>query len=198
VSDTNAGGAARSRSELAASAPRLRDLAAQLQNALIEAQREGWRDTSAGEPHEATEVAALWQATIAVDRIAEAVLATRREDKVERLADAADRAGAVLGAVQQRLAELQTHDELATAEEGQRDVALDTEAIVTTARLDLELPGATTATVILTVDLSGRVAWHSDTVDLADVNGVDQLAVTTALRMLGQTLTLALPDESSP
>jgi hypothetical protein len=179
---------------LVAVVPRLRDLVTALQDALREAQLEGWRDdTGTGEVHEAPEVDALWQATIALDRIAAAITAAGTE-KVEQLVDALDRAGMVLDAVHRRLAELQTLAELAATEDARRDASLDTEALVARAQLELELPGASTATVAVTVDLAGQVAWRSESLDLADVAGVDQLAITTALRALGQALTPALPE----
>jgi hypothetical protein len=97
------------------------------------------------EAHAAAEVDALWQATTALDRIATAAAAPGRADTVEHLVDAADRTGLVLDALHRRLAELQTGAELAADEDGRRDASLDTEALETGGRLDLEEHGWTAA-----------------------------------------------------
>ena len=87
-------------------------------------------------------------------------------------------------------------DELAADELDLRASSLDTTAIIDTAHLDVGLPSGTSTSITLTVTGDGRVTWQSPALDLGSVTGPRQLAVTTALTQLGETLTKALPESA--
>ncbi|MFC0430046.1 hypothetical protein [Kutzneria buriramensis] len=182
-----AGGDARSRSELIAAVPTIRQLIKQLDAAIKPA---------VVAECEAPEAQAICQAIAAIKWMADAVDAPDRAARIERLTEVGNRADYVTRAAQQRLAELQSMAELAADELHRRVIGLDTTAIIDRAQLDVGLPGGATATITVAVAADGRVAWEAPTMDLDAVDGSTQLAVTTALTQLGETLTKVLPDSA--
>jgi hypothetical protein len=176
--------ASRSRSELIAALPAVRRLITQLYEAIKPA---------VVDENEAPEAQAIFQAVTAIVWLADAVDASNRAERIQRLTEVTNRADYVTRAAQERLAELQSMAELAADEEDRRASSLDTTAIIDSARLDIGLPSGTSATITLAVAADGRVTWQAPTLDLAPVDGQTQLAVTTVLTQLGETLTKALP-----
>lgn len=88
---------------------------------------------------------------------------------------------------------MQSLGDIAADELNRRIISVDTTAIIDRAQLDTGLPNGTTATVILTVSADGLATWPSPSLDLTPVDRTTELAVTTALTQLGETLTKALP-----
>ncbi|MFD7161689.1 hypothetical protein ACFV9C_44390 [Kribbella sp. NPDC059898] len=175
---------ARSRSELVAALPQIRQLLEQL----LEVTKPSWVQDMAPETE------ALFHALVAAGWLADAVVADDHAARAAKLADAAERMDGFSRSVCRRVAELQTVDELAAEEEQRRIVMLDDMAFVDRAELAVGLPNGTTTTVTVSVSGNGRVSWESPTLDLAPVDGPSQLAVTRALAQLAETLTKALPD----
>jgi hypothetical protein len=182
-----AGDATRSRSELVAALPTIRRLIKELTAAIKPA---------VVTEREAPEARAIFQAIVAIDWMAGAVDAPDRAARIERLTEVGNRADYLTRDTQQRLAELQSMAELAADELNRRASNLDTTAIIDRAELDVGLPNGTTATITVAVAADGRVTWEAPTMDLDAVDGSTQLAVTTALTQLGETLTKALPDSA--
>lgn len=181
------GDATRSRSELVAALPTLRRLIKQLDEAVKPA-----LVTECTAP----EAQAIFQAVTAIVWMADALDATDRAARIERLTEVTNRADYVTRAAQERLAQLQNMAELAIDEQHRRVTSVDTATIIDRARLDVALPSGTSTSITLTVDVDGRVTWESPALDLAPVDGPAQLAVTTALTQLGETLTKALPGSA--
>lgn len=182
-----AGDAARSRSELVAALPAVRRLIRELDDAIKPA---------VVAECEAPEARAIFQAVTAIVWMADALDAPDRAARIERLTEVTNRADYVTRAAQEWLAELQSMDELAADEQDRRTSSLDTTAIIDRAQLDVGLPSGTSATISLAVAVDGRVTWEASTMDLGRVDGPAQLAVTTALTQLGETLTKALPESA--
>jgi len=174
-----------SRSELVAALPEVRRLLDQLTNATRPARTL---------EEMAPETEALFYAIGAAGWLADSLDAESPAKRAELLMDAAERMEHFTHAAHKRVAELRSMDELAAEEEQRRSVNLDTNAIINRAEVKVGLPDATSTTITVTVNEGGQVAWESPTIDLALVDGTAQLAVTTALTQLAETLTKALPD----
>jgi hypothetical protein len=178
-----AGNATRSRSELVAALPTVRRLIDQLHKAI---------QPAVVAEHAAPEAQAMFQAATTITWLANALDAPDRASRIARLTEVGYRADYVNRSAQQRLAELQTMDELAADEQDRRVGSVDTTAIVDRAQFAVVLPNGTSTTITVTIT-DGQVTWEASTVDLGPVDGPVQLAVTTMLTQLGETLTKALP-----
>lgn len=181
------GDATQSRSELVSAIPAIQRLVKQLHQAL--------RPALAGET-EAPESKALFQAATAIRWIADALGEADHAVRAEKLTEAVNRSTYVAQDVHQRLAELQSTDEMGANEVRRRETSYGTEAIIERAKFDVLLPNGHSTTVNLAVGTDGRVVWQASTVALDDVNGLAQLALTTALTQISETLTTALLESA--
>lgn len=181
-SATPAGDATRSRSELVAALPAIRRSIEQLHDAI---------QAAVVAEYDAPEARAISQAATAITWMVDALDAPDHAERIERLTEVTNRADYVRRAAQERLAELRTLDQLVADEQSFRVISMDTIAVIDRAQFDVGLPNGTSATITVAV-IDGRVTWEASTTALGLVDGPAQLAVTTLLTQLGETLTDAL------
>lgn len=174
----------RSRSELVAAMPQLRDTVTRLRGTL----REGL-----GVEDLAPEFAAVHMAGTALEWLLDAVDSTG-DTRTKNFAAAAERFGQVADEIRRRLAQLHDLDQLAAAEFDDRLNRESVQPLIDAARLEVSLPNDTRAAIDIQV-VDGRARWGA--VGAAGLDPVDtlaQLRVTAALAALADALTPALPD----
>jgi len=140
----------------------------------------------------------LWQLAKALHFLVDALDTDSAQAQAPILTGASDALDHAAGDLRQARADLSHLQDLAAEEHEQRmaSVDIEPEAIANSADLEVSLPDAfgTPARIQIRVDAStGRASWSTPDVELDPIGGRRQLDLTTALRMLAETITGALP-----